>query len=99
MTLLLCPTRATRSWGVGLSSAVAERWRRRIARLAAVETLTRMALSFLLVFRLGRSAVRFWEARQKAGAMIEVKKHIEPLADSQHESAATEHIKRLNAPC
>ena len=29
-------------------------------------------MSFLLVFRLGRSAQRYWEARQKAGALIEV---------------------------
>jgi len=48
------------------------RWNRWLVRLETAELLLRMVMSFLLVFRLGRSAIRFWEARQKAGFMIEV---------------------------
>ena len=48
------------------------KWTAWLKRVEAAEALLRMALSFLLVFRLGRSATRYWEARQKAGAMIEV---------------------------
>jgi predicted membrane chloride channel (bestrophin family) len=32
--------------------------------------LVRISLSFLLVFRLGRAAARYWEGRQLAGTMI-----------------------------
>ena len=48
------------------------KWTAWLKRVEATEALLRMALSFLLVFRLGRSATRYWEARTKAGAMIEV---------------------------
>ena len=43
------------------------KWTAWLKRVEAAEALLRMALSFLLVFRLGRSATRYWEARQKAG--------------------------------
>jgi len=45
---------------------------RRISFLSDGLDAVQSALAFLLVFRLGRAAVRYWEARQKAGAMIEL---------------------------
>ena len=48
------------------------RWNRWLLKIEPVEALLRLVMSFLLVFRLGRSAQRYWEARQKAGALIEV---------------------------
>jgi len=47
-------------------------WARALGSLENSFDLVRVVLSFMLVFRLGRAAVRFWEARQKAGLMIEV---------------------------
>ena len=48
------------------------RWNKWLLKIEPVEALLRLVMSFLLVFRLGRSAQRYWEARQKAGALIEV---------------------------
>jgi len=48
----------------------ARKWQRVLARVGSSEALLRLAISFLLVFRLARSATRFWEARQLAGGMI-----------------------------
>ena len=60
---------ATDSEALGVPQRVWNRW---LVKIRPVEQLLRLVISCLLVFRLGRSAQRYWEARQKAGAMIEV---------------------------
>lgn len=52
------------------SSPYASTWSKALSKISGAEALMRMTIGFLLVFRLARSATRFWEARQQAGAMI-----------------------------
>lgn len=49
-----------------------EEERERIEELDKLVSPILIPVSFLLVFRLGRAAVRFWEARASAGLLVEV---------------------------
>ncbi|KAL3809403.1 hypothetical protein ACHAXA_004584, partial [Cyclostephanos tholiformis] len=65
--------------------------------LVSIETLVEpliTPLAFLLVFRLGRAAVRYWESRQAAGKMVEICRTIIATVNSEFMSPIRLRNKR-----
>ncbi|KAL9191351.1 hypothetical protein ACHAXT_001057 [Thalassiosira profunda] len=77
--MLVSPLLSLLLWGVGWQLLFVL-WlddrnsdvREQIAALDDLITPLLIPLSFLLTFRLGRAAVRFWDARRSAGKMVEI---------------------------
>ena len=75
--MLVAPLLALFLWGVGwqllfFHGVATEDARDLLESMEDLITVLLTPLSFLLTFRLGRAAVRFWDARAAAGKMVEM---------------------------
>ena len=74
MPFVMKPLLVLIAWGVAWTLLFERVERVRVAMLPLDDLITPLLtpVSFLLVFRLGRAAVRYWDARAAAGKLVEV---------------------------